>query len=302
MKILLVDGNNQVSRMTAVYLNAMSPDKRPIGGVYGVVRAIRNQIAQQGYDAVILVIDHGIPQYRFDLFPAYKQQRKDARAKDPKQELIHARYKEQMDYIHEPLVAAGVVTARAKGWEGDDVIAALALEKFKDHKVTVMSSDKDFTALASERVTVFDPISGDFRVEDPWYTLKRCLDPKDSDNLDGVPGVGPKKADALIERWLRGSEPDKSISDVENFLAWCKRQKDDKLCQQVYACAQTVRANYAITDMSKSAKDCLPHIKYRRGQFDKVKFKRICKDMGLMPILEDFSAMFPPFSRLTCPV
>jgi hypothetical protein len=305
MKVLLVDVSNTVMRYSATMEKAKSRNGLPIGGLYGVLATIRKLVAAEGFDAAIAVMDYGVPKYRLDLYPEYKGQRKTDRAKDPKQEQIYLNYKEQLPYVPTVLQHTGVATARAKGWEADDVIAALALIRLADHQITIATSDADFTTIASDRIKVYNPITELYREPDPLYCLKKAINPKRSDNLVGITGLGDVKSQKVTEAWAASTvdyDPTPN-TQVIDFLAWCDRNKaQDKLCAAVIAEQQQLRINIAITDMFESAKMCNDLIKFRRNTPDKAGFMGTCRDFGFIPFLESLSSNWPPLSNLKCPV
>lgn len=300
-KILLLDASNLVYRYTATMPNAQNKAGLPIAGLYGLVKGSRDLIAANGFKHVVAVMDYGVPQYRLTLYPEYKGQRKDKRKADPKHEAIYAAYKAQLGHIKTVCKASGITTCRAKGWEADDALAALAVEVFPDDEITLVSSDKDFTTIASDRVKVFDPVGKTFREPDPLYWLRSLMNPKASDNLNGITGIGPVKADKLATAWVNAREPE-NMMDVEDFISWCVKNQGDKLCAAVVAEQQVLRVNAKITDMFYAAKECAPHLKYQRSTPDRDAFRKMAKDYGMTPVLEDFTAIWPPLERLTPPV
>lgn len=307
-KTLLLDVSNCVVRFTATMDKAQSRDGLPIGGLYGVLSTIRKLVAINGFTSVIAVMDYGVPKYRKELYPEYKGQRQTDRAKDPKQEKLYADYKAQLPYVPTILQHTAVATARAKDWEADDVIAALALMRLADHEITIATSDADFTTIASDRIKVYNPITELYREPDPMYCLKKAINPKRSDNLVGITGLGDVKSKKVTEAWAMATSftNDSWINpsfQVSSFIEWCDANKaQDKLCAAIIAEQQQLRVNIAITDMFESAKKCNDLIKFRRNTPNKAGFVGTCRDFGFMPILESISANWPPLSNLECPV
>ncbi len=302
MRILVVDGNNLIARGTYVLPNAQTPDNRPVGGLYIAIKMIRAFLAVENHDAVLVALDNGVPAFRKEVCPEYKAQRREART--PEEEKVHRAYVAQVDMCQELFRPFGLVTARAKGWEGDDVVAALALSRLKEHTVTVLSSDRDFTQLVDgSRVRMWDVGKDRWVDPDPHFCLKRCMDPKASDNLDGVPGIGAKKADKLVEACLTsGAE-----ATLPGFLAWCaEREKVDdplgRMCKKVVAEQQKMRANWRCTSLAATASECDAVLKFRRTEPDKDLARAAIRELGLKPLAEEFSALWPPFGSLRCPV
>jgi 5'-3' exonuclease len=312
MRVLVVDTNNVVARGTHAYPLPDNAKGLPTGGLYASVLMVQKFLAAEPHDAVIAAIDYGVPAFRKETCPEYKAQREANR--DEEEQRRYAAYKAQVEIVHEVLVPCGVTTARAKGWEGDDVIAALALDRLRDHEVTVFSSDRDFIQLVDgKRVRMWDIHHGKFRDPDPHHTLKRCMDPKDSDNLDGVPGIGPKKADMIVEAWTmesRGKILESAAPDYfDGFMAWVQKHAADgdpigKLCGRVHNEQQKMRANWKCTNLRAVASDCNAVLKFRRGAGKAVRqdMQVAFKAYSLIPLITDFSAVWPTFARLRCAV
>lgn len=238
-KVLLIDSNNLVHR----YHDVMPDARGPVcytGGLYGLIAGVRKFLLDEpDHDAVVFVVDKGVPSWRFDLCPEYKQQRRD---KSPEDQLHYDRYKEQVKHTLQVVGHTGCAYAYAKGWEGDDVIAALTLRRLKHEQITIYSSDRDYIELVDDkRVRLFSPIKKLWEPAAPFYSIERCLDPKQSDNLDGVPGVGKVGAEKAVQCWLFDQEharpPEQRFTHatgkaLADFLLWCEHHAQWGLTQE----------------------------------------------------------------------
>lgn len=313
MRILIVDGNNLVARGTFALPSAYAPDGRPVGGLYIALKMIRSFIATEKHDAVMIAMDNGRPAFRREVCPEYKAQRREARS--PAEEKIHQDYVAQVAMCHELFRPFGMVTARAAGWEGDDVVAGLVSHRFAEHECTILSSDRDFIQLVDARVRLWDVGKDRWIESDPHFCLKRCLDPKASDNLDGVPGIGEKRADRLVDTWEDEqallTENGPRAPEVETFIRWCTHRasvntsgtdKIWKFAALVVEHQQKVRANWKCTNLRATASECNEQLKFRRCVPDRKACRDAISTLGLRPLAEEFSSLWPPFSELTCPV
>lgn len=308
--ILVFDGNNVAHRYASTMTRARSPDGVAVAGLYGIVKSARDMVAEHGAVHAICVLDAGVPQYKKDAAPHYKQQREEKRAKDPRAAEAYAHYKETVLHMHHACKPAGIVTCRASGWEGDDVIAALCAKFRDEYRVIVVSSDKDFTALVSKHVQVFDTKNKVFMPRDPLYAMKRLMDPKESDNLDGAYGVGAAKAEKIATALLAAhpSVVDMGLREQARLLInFCQDRASlldatGKMHNAVVEAQQNIRANALVTDLDYAAEKCSPELKWRRNEPDKRAFIEMCRTYGLMPFVEDISSIWPPLSRLSCPV
>lgn len=310
-RILVVDASNLAARSQHVFNEAISADGFYTGSLYGAINELQGFISRESFDCVVAAMDDGIPAFRFELRPMYKQQRAEKRKEAD--DIMRERYKAGLKVYHRILNPAGVTTVRSPGWEADDVISALALHRLKEHNIVIYSSDKDFQVLSTEdgRVSCYDCYKKAYREVDRFYLLKRCLDPKDSDNLDGVTGIGPVAADKLIAEWLSDTEYDglpHQNACLESFLAWCAEKPQTRLSSKKEvkptnygACVvqrQEVRANWVCTNLHKTAKQCAETLKFRKGVPNESDFKEVCREYSIRPLLEDMQRVFMPFGRL----
>jgi DNA polymerase-1 len=200
--LLLVNTSNIYMRNRFKLGDRMSrSDGVPSGALYGTFRTI--MAAQRRFDAdeVVLCFEHGGKKTRQQLDPSYKA---DRTYKESTPE-----YAQHMQALTAWAIAMSYRLASAHGTEADDVIAALAASHPVGEDVFIMSSDHDFKKLLREDVhLVRDPKSETYEVQDLQTELNNS-DPNDylkiqvltgdsSDNVKGVPGIGPVKAHKLL--------------------------------------------------------------------------------------------------------
>jgi len=204
-----------------------------------------------------------------------------------------------------------VCTARAKGWEGDDVIASLALDYFDDLPVTIMSSDRDFTQVMTDddRVRLWDPLKGHWVHKDRWHWLDRLMDPKKADGLIGVSGIGESWAAKLRNLWLDAVGDENAMAErprvdqlesfISHFVGLCDgNSAAPKKHQAVVAEQQKLRANLRCTDLLSVVEPCSEHLVFRDGCLDRRRFRARCAKLGIRPLIQDFSSVWPVFARL----
>ena len=339
-RVLLVDGNNLLYRYHDTMPDAYGPVCY-VGGLHGLVAGVRKFLAMNDdHDAVVYVVDKGVPAFRAEVCPEYKQQRREQ--KTPEEQLQFDRYKEQVRHTRNIVRHTGCAYAYAKGWEGDDTIAALTLRIMKHEGITIYSSDRDYVELVDgDRVKLFSPIKNIWEEANPFYSLERCLDPKQSDNLDGVPGVGKIGAAAAVQCWqfhaAHADVPKFAHSTgkaLEDFLLWCDQHaqfgltqeqvaeipdrtdrkamkdaisamsKDEraacKAAAKVVLHKDKVRANYECTSLRWAGKLCEPDVRVRVEPPDREAFIEVLKTYRIMSILGDMSSVWPVFQRLDC--
>ncbi|MEE8715815.1 MAG: DNA polymerase I [Coriobacteriales bacterium] len=206
--IAVVDGNSLLHRAFHAIPPTMSaPDGRPTGAVFGFVSMLLKLVEEFHPDGLVCAFDKGKPQRRIALLAQYKAQR------PPMDPLLS----EQFPMVHDLLGAMGVPVFEEQGWEGDDILGTLAAQgEEMGCDMLLVSGDRDVYQLATDHVRVVNTKKGlsDVVVFDPkgvaelydgvtpalipdYYGLKGDT----SDNIPGVPGIGPKKASALINRY-----------------------------------------------------------------------------------------------------
>ncbi len=178
-----------------------------INAVRGFMDMVTTLIVQRRPDEVVSVFDADWrPQFRVDAYPGYKSER----AEDPPE------LPPQFDIIAEVLDAAGMVRAETPGLEADDVIATLVSDLTGDERSVVVTGDRDLICLVRDpHVKLLFPVKGTkemteldeaavkekYGIPAPLYTEFAMLRGDNSDGLPGVPGVGPKTAVTLLNKY-----------------------------------------------------------------------------------------------------
>ena len=208
--ILIIDGLNTFLRSFTM-INHINPDGHHIGGLTGFLKSVGYAIKMLDPTKVIIVFDGaGGSNNKRNLYPEYKANRNKSRmtnysifsSKDEENESINNQMARLIQYLQCLPVSMIVVD----GIEADDVIGYLVgkFEKFNATKeVTVLSADKDFLQLVSDKVQVYSPtkkkiykpkdVLDEFGVSCYNFVNYKILMGDNSDNLPGILGLGPKK-------------------------------------------------------------------------------------------------------------
>jgi DNA polymerase-1 len=208
--ILIIDGLNAFLRNFTM-INHINQDGHHIGGLTGFLKSIGYAIRMVDPTKVVIVFDGvGGSNARRNLFPDYKANRNVNRvtnysifqSKDEEQESIN----NQMERLIQYLKCLPVSVVSIDGLEADDIIGYLAT-KFQAYeetqKVTIMSADKDFLQLVSDKVHCYSPtkkkiytpkdVLEEFGVSSNNFLNYKILMGDQSDNIPGINGLGPKK-------------------------------------------------------------------------------------------------------------
>ena len=202
--ITLIDGNSLVFRAYyGVHSNLTRSDGMPVGAVYGFFNMVLPLLAKaKETDSFVCVFDASRISFRQDIYPQYKANRGETPA-----DLIT-----QSELIRIGLRAMGVSVLCIPGVEADDVIATIATQNCDNADGTrIITSDKDLMQLVSDCVFLYDGMK-EKEIHEPEVMEKFAVKPNQvidvqslmgdsSDNVPGVPGIGPKKAAELINEF-----------------------------------------------------------------------------------------------------
>ena len=217
--LTLIDGNSILFRAYyGVHSRLTRSDGTPTGAVYGFFNMVLPLLASaKTNDAFVCVFDASRTSFRQDIYPAYKANRQETPA-----DLIAQSY-----LVREGVAAMGVPVLCIPGVEADDVIATLARENCTIHDATrVITSDKDLMQLVSDCVFLYDgmkekeirapQVLEKFGVRPDQVIDVQSLMGDSSDNVPGVPGIGPKKAAELINQFGTLDELYNHLDEVKN--------------------------------------------------------------------------------------
>lgn len=217
--LTLIDGNSLLFRAYyGVNSRLTRTDGTPIGAVYGFVNMILPLLAAaKPNDSFVCIFDASRISFRQDIYPQYKMNRSETPA-----DLTM-----QGELLQHGLPKMGIPVLCVPGVEADDVIATLARNNCGAHDATrIISSDKDLMQLVSDCVFLYDTMKN-LEIRTPQVLEKFGVTPNQvidvqslmgdsSDNVPGVPGIGPKKASELINQFGTLDNLYANLSDVKN--------------------------------------------------------------------------------------
>ena len=217
--LTLIDGNSLVFRAYyGVRGNLTRSDGMPVGAVYGFFNMILPILASaKETDSIVCVFDASRISFRQDIYPQYKANRTETPA-----DLIS-----QSELIRIGVRAMGVPVLCIPGVEADDVIATLATKYCDTNNATrIITGDKDLMQLVSPCVFLYDGMK-EKEIHEPDVIEKfgvlptqvidvQSLMGDSTDNVPGVPGIGPKKAAELINEFQSLDNLYANIDSVKN--------------------------------------------------------------------------------------
>jgi DNA polymerase-1 len=199
--ILLIDGTYYLYRAyyaLPLFTNTLG---EPIGAIYGIINMIKKILHDHKPKYMIIIFDSPSKNFRHQLFPEYKKNRKN----------IPDELKIQINSIYKIIKYLGVSTIIIPNFEADDVIGTLSnYYAQKNNLVLISTNDKDLGQLVSNNIKI---INNDNKILGPKeielkYGVQSQFIPDllglmgdTTDNIPGIPGIGKKTAIKLIQNF-----------------------------------------------------------------------------------------------------
>ena len=247
-KLVLIDGNSIMNRAFYGIMGSKmltTKDGKYTNAIYGFLAILFNIIDDLKPEYMAVAFDVKGKLKRKELFEGYKANRHGM-----PEELA-----EQMPVIKDVLRAMNIDILEKEGYEGDDILGTLA--KFGEKKgleVTILSGDRDTFQLASDNITIRIPRTKAGKTETENYNREKIIEeygiePKQlievkalqgdtSDNIPGVPGIGPKTALSLIQKY----------HSVKELYEKIEKGKDDLKGKQ----KENIIANKEMAELSRT--------------------------------------------------
>lgn len=200
--LLIVDGSSYLYRAFHALPPLSTADGRPTGAIYGVVNMLRRILQEEKPHRIAVVFDAPGPTFRDELYAEYKANRQAM-----PDELVA-----QVEPLLEIVRALGIPLIRIAGVEADDVIATIARHaERRGEQVVIATGDKDMAQLVNGSISLVDTMRN-MRLDVKGVQEKYGVAPKRivdllalmgdaSDNIPGIPGVGPKTACKWLDQY-----------------------------------------------------------------------------------------------------
>lgn len=265
--VLLIDGENILHQSFHKFENLKSTDGRPSGAIFGFFKSLHMYIDRFNPKEVYITFDNGHSEFRDKLNPNYKGHRKNISIDYESLQLQKAEIMKILRYLRINYIFD---KNKSYNYEGDDFLAYLVLKKFNKDKVTIVSSDKDFNQLISSSVKIFNPRKEQYVREDNCmdlfgYSPDETVDylslvGDKSDDIEGYPGMGPKKTRTFLDKY----------GSINNYL----KDHDDEKMKAVYEKnRQLIDLKWYINNIPLKS---LPIKRYKDKNIKLEKFKEIC--------------------------
>ena len=242
--LYLLDASSYIHRAFHAIRNLTTSDGVPTGAVYGFVQMLLKVLDEAQPSHLAVVYDAKGPTFRHKLYEPYKANRPPM---DPA-------LKAQMPLVRQVVTALNLPAVEMEGYEADDLMATLARQATEQgYKVVLVTGDKDMSQLVSRDVTMWDTMK-EVRLGPPEVLAKMGVVPElvvdlqaltgdSTDNIPGVPGVGPKTAVKLLAEH----------GDLDSVLAAAPEMKKSKLKENLLAHADDARISRTLARLADDA-------------------------------------------------
>jgi len=289
-RLFLVDGTALAYRSHFAFIRnpLFSSKGLNVSAIYGFAATLLRILNTEQPDYCAVVFDTPQPTFRHKLYKEYKA----TRDKTP-DELI-----EQFPPINEVTKSMGLKVIKTPGWEADDVIGAMAVTGEKQGmEVFLVTGDKDFMQLVSDRVKIYNLTKADsdlliqgveevqekFGVEPGRVIEVMGLMGDTSDNIPGVPGVGLKTAIKLIDEFKTIDSLYENLDQVKAKGIRTKLEKNKDLA--------LLSRDLVTIDIDAPSEMKLADLKVQ--DIDIEKFKKLCLEFEFTSLLDRISTKDP---------
>ncbi|HAM16704.1 MAG TPA: DNA polymerase I, partial [Eggerthellaceae bacterium] len=206
-KIAVIDGNSLMHRAYhAVPPTMNAPDGTPTNAVFGFMSMLFKFIETARPDGIVCAFDAGKPKFRIEAMEQYKAQR------PPMDDELRC----QFPVVESLLESMNIPVVKVPGWEGDDILGTVAArDEERGYETLLVSGDKDVNQLVTDLthvmttkkgitdVVVYNPaaVKEKYGIEPAQFPDYLGFMGDSSDNIPGVPGIGPKSAQKLLSQY-----------------------------------------------------------------------------------------------------
>ena len=285
-KLVLIDGHSILNRAFYGMPDLTNSAGLHTGAVYGFLKILFKILDEERPEYLTVAFDVHAPTFRHEAYADYKGTR----------HAMPDELREQVPLMKKVLAAMGIATCEEAGLEADDILGTLAKKAQADGmEVSLVSGDRDLLQIADEHIQIRIPktkkgqtVIENYYAKDVEDTLQvtplefiqvKALQGDTSDNIPGVPKVGPKTATDLIVRYH-------SVDGVyEHLDEITKKGLHDTLEQN----EDKARLSLFLAAIKTDADVCLDKDKARIGNFYTPEAFRLYTELGFKNLLSRFS-------------
>jgi len=261
-KVLIIDGLNTFIRVFSV-IPTTNDDGIHVGGIVGFLKSVGYAIKMLAPTRTIIVFDgKGGSNRRRKLYPEYKAKRTTKirlnrvndfeNIEDERHSMLM-----QLSRCAEYLEKLPVNIISVDSVEADDVMAYIAKQLLPKSKTTIMSTDKDFLQLVSDRISVWSPtkkklynpekVLEEYKVTSKNLLLSRIFEGDQSDNIKGVMGIGTK---TLLKNFPQLAD-ENVVMTRDDVIKEAQNNKGDRFYDLINDGVDTIHRNHKLMQLQE---------------------------------------------------
>ncbi len=275
--VLVIDAPSLIYQVFHAIDSVTGPTGQQLNAVFGFTRDLLDLIEKRQPDYLFCAFDHRDPTFRHELYADYKQSR----------EAMPDELRPQIPLIHRMLEAMRIPMLELAGYEADDILATVAREaEALQGRCWLVTNDKDCRQLITEKVMIFNPRKRELMdqagVAETWGVRPdqvvdfQTLVGDKIDDIPGVPLIGPKVAQQLLEQFdtLEGV-----FENLDQVAGPKRRENLAKFQEQARITRQLVKLDaHAPLTIDWGAA--------RVGQFHGGSVRKLCHELGFRSLAE----------------
>jgi DNA polymerase-1 len=281
-RLFIIDGSSYIYRAFHAIPYFSNDKGLPTNAVYGFTQMLLKLIKGYSPDHLAVAFDAKGPTFRHKLFSDYKATRPS----------MPEELRPQLPYIREVVAAYNIAALEVEGYEADDIIGTLA-RRCGERKIDVVmvTGDKDMMQLVDENTSMLDTMKEKrygvdevvekFGVEPHRVVEVMALMGDSSDNIPGVPGIGPKGARKLIQEFGTIDHLYKEIDKVTG-----RAMKENLISNEKLA---RLSRELAVIDINAPVECAFEELVTSEPDIERL--KELFKELGFNRHLRDLSAL-----------
>lgn len=281
VEIYLIDGSAFIYRAFHAVAPLTNSSGFQTNAVFGFISIVKKLLKERQPTHVVVAFDSRGPVFRHEMYAEYKANR------PPMPEELAG----QIPYIKQAVGALGLRSFEENDVEADDIIASAAKTlSAEGNRVVIVSGDKDLLQLVDDNVTMWDPMKNTIMDSDAVvakykvapHRLLDCfaLIGDSSDNVPGVPGVGPKSAEKLINQF----------GSLEELYEQVETLKQSKMKERLIENRQLAFLSRRLIRLKLDVAVPADPGKYQLGEPDVAQLKKIYTDLGFTSLLKELDS------------
>ncbi|MHB8771753.1 MAG: DNA polymerase I [Syntrophales bacterium] len=277
-KLVLVDGSNYLFRAFYAIRELSNSKGFPTNAIYGFTTMLMKLLREQAPDCIAVAFDVKGPTFRHEAYAEYKATRR----------AVPETLVPQIPYVKEVVRGLNIPILEQQGLEADDIIGTIASRQAAaGMDVVIVSGDKDMMQLVSDRIVMVDTMKDKtydcaavkerFGVPPERVVDILALTGDASDNIPGVPGIGPKGANRLIEQF----------GGIEEILAHPERIHNLKTREAILQNADKARLSRELAQIRTDAEFAFDIDACHRREPDREKLIALFKEFEFSTLLQE---------------